>query len=39
VIPGGVDVHAHLDMLFGGTTSADDLKLALAPPPTLRENE
>ena len=34
VMPGGVDVHTHLDMPFGGTVSADDYRTGTMPRPS-----
>src|SRR5260370_12579311 len=33
LLPGGIDVHTHLDMPFGGTTSSDDFETATKPAP------
>ena len=34
VMPGGVDVHTHLDMPLGDTVSSDTSRPAPAPPPS-----
>src|SRR5260370_29096954 len=36
LIPGGIDVHTHLDMPFGRTTSADEFQTRTRAPPLRR---